>query len=146
MEKLIMILDTFAQYLEELWGKELFFLTPADLVFLIAMGFGIYYFIKYPLIEFFKYGVHGIEVACKPVKALYIKNKKLREAKTLCHTCKNPLHKCICKSNENVPYKKRLEKWKIHECAILAAKLTKEKETREMNKPIELKKKPAGGK
>ena len=92
-----------------------------------------------------RYGYSGIKIVYKPFIILYGKNKQYRQNKRTCHVCKNPLHKCTCPSNRGVSYRERLSRWKKVENANKIAKKDKERKQKELNRPVELKRKQKGG-
>lgn len=120
-------------------------LTIIELLLVFAVAVCIVYFIKYSVKEFFSYGVEGLKVAYRPIVIMYKKNKAYRHNKRVCHVCKNPLDKCTCQSNRGVSYHDRVVKWKINEKALNSKNKEQVRETREVNKPVELKKKSTGG-
>ena len=145
IEKFLMILDKIVAYLILLSQRPFVTFTLIDLLIVTAMASGIYFAVKYSFKAFMLYGLKGFMIASKPVVILYEKNKKHRHNKKICHVCKNPLDKCTCQANRGVPYKQRVVKWKATQDAINTVKKTKEQHDKEISKPVELRKKPNGG-
>jgi hypothetical protein len=85
-------------------------LTLVELLLIFAVAVGIVYFVKYSVKAFFAYGIKGLKVTYKPVAHAFRKGKERMKNRRICHVCKNPLHKCTCQSNKNVPYRDRVTK------------------------------------
>jgi hypothetical protein len=145
LERIIMLLDKFVTYMIGLMGTPVVYLMPIDILMIAAMGIGIYFFVKYSVKAFFRYGMIGLSTAYRPIKRSYAKYIRYCRNKRICPVCRNPLHDCVCRGNKNLSYSKRLKNWKKKQSNLIKANKQKNKELRNLNKPIELKKKKNGG-
>lgn len=145
MENPVSILDKFVQYILRLLDTEMMYLKPIDILLMAGFMVGAFFFFKYLVKAFMKYGYRGVKTIYKPFVALYVKNKKYQQNKRTCHVCRNSLQKCTCPSNRGVSYHDRLAKWKKIEWANKVAKKEKERIQKEQSKPVELKSKTRGG-
>ena len=140
-EKFILVLEKIAAYLVELPTVRVADFTLVDAVVVTAMAAGVFFFVKYAMKAFMKYGIRGLMIASRPVVIIYVEVLRRRQEKRICHTCKNPLDRCVCPVNRGVSYRKRVSKWKIKEKSIRQAAKLQKLESIETNKPVVLKKK-----
>lgn len=146
MENPVSILDKFILYILELLDTPMMYLKPIDILLMAAFMVGTYFFFKYLVKAFMRYGYSGVKIVYKPFIILYGKNKKYQQNKRTCHVCKNSLHRCTCPSNRGVSYRERLARWKKVESANKLARKQKDRAQKELNRPVELKRKTRGGK
>lgn len=139
MDKIVNILNKVAKFIIDLWEKPIVEFSPIKLLIVVGMFIGVFFFFKYLFKAFIKYSKQGAKLLVHPITILIIKNTARRQNKRLCHTCKNPLHKCTCPDNRNVPYKQRTKKWKAKEKQL--RDIRREREAAESQSTVVLKSK-----
>ena len=145
IDKLLNLTQEATRYLIELTQEPFIYLNLIDLIIVVAIATGVFFFVKYAVKAFMTYGVKGFILVTKPVVVIYEIRKEVQENRKICHTCKNPLYKCTCPSNRDVPLRKRVRKWKKHQHELDIIAYEKKKKNKELNKAVELKQKNKGG-
>jgi hypothetical protein len=112
-------MDQLLQYLGSLW--EGIFNTPLAELNGVQLGILVLFFalgwqVLKVLFNTSKDGAKSFSKISK--KALYSFSPKAKAAKTVCIHCGRTLDKCVCPSNKNLSYAKRLKKQKLELRAI----------------------------
>lgn len=123
MDQITGILDYLVSLWEGIFSTPLAELTGVQVGILVL----VYLLLWQVLKVLFKTSKNGAKVVSKAAKkVLFSFSPKARAAKTVCIHCGRTLDKCVCPSNKNLSYSKRLKKQKLEiKAAKLAAKIGK---------------------